>query len=315
MPFTKTMRRSDVTLQPIKRVAVVGCGTIGASWTALFMAHGYDVTASELRPEAEAELRTRVSSLLPALAPQRPLGRLSFTTDLDACCRDADFVQENVVEREAVKVDLIARMDAALRPHVVIASSSSAIMVSVMQSACARPERVILGHPFNPPHLVPLVELVGGAATEDWALDVAEALYRDLGKKPIRLRKEVFGHVANRLQAAIFREAIHLLEAGVASVEEIDAAVTEGPGLRWALMGPFLTYHLAGGETGIRGFMAQFAPMQQRLWSELGHPVLDEAMQERVAAAVGDAMRTHVIGDIRRERDRRIAAILKARTE
>jgi carnitine 3-dehydrogenase len=252
---------------------------------------------------------------LPSLSPRGPVGTLSFTTDLAGCCRDADFVQENVIERESVKIDLMARMDAALRPHVVIASSSSAIMVSVMQSACIRPGRVVLGHPFNPPHLVPLVELVGGAATEDWALDVAEAFYLDIGKKPIRLTKEVFGHVANRLQAAIFREAIYLLEEGVASVEEIDTAVTEGPGLRWALMGPFLTYHLAGGETGIRGFMEQFAPMQQRLWSELGQPVLDEAMQERIAAAVEKAMGARAVDDIRRERDRRIAAILRARSE
>jgi carnitine 3-dehydrogenase len=309
------MGRSEVTPQAIKRVAVIGCGTIGASWTALFLADGYDVVASEPRPEAEAELRLRVSALMPSLAPDGPVGDLSFTTDLEACCRDADFVQENVIEREKVKIDLIARMDAVLPPHVVIASSSSAIMVSVMQSGCARPERVVLGHPFNPPHLVPLVELVGGAATEDWALDVAESFYRGLGKTPIRLRKEVFGHVANRLQAAIFRESIHLLEEGVASVEEIDSAVTEGPGLRWALMGPFLTYHLAGGEAGIRGFMAQFAPMQQRLWSELGQPVLDEPMQGRIAAAVEHAMRTHSIDDIRRARDLRIAAILGARGE
>lgn len=292
---------------------MIGCGTIGASWTALFLANGLDVTASELRPEVEDELRTTVTSLLPALKPRGPVGQLTFTTDLATCCRDADFVQENVIEREAVKIDLMARMDAALRPHVVIASSSSAIMVSVMQSACAHPGRVVLGHPFNPPHLVPLVEIVGGAATENWALGVAEAFYASLGKRPIRLRKEVFGHVANRLQAAIFREAIHLLEEGIASAEEIDTAVTEGPGLRWALMGPFLTYHLAGGEDGIRGFMRQFAPMQQRLWSELGQPVLDEALQARVATAVETAMSRWSIDEIRKERDRRIDSILKAR--
>ncbi len=298
----------------IKRVAVIGCGTIGASWAALFMAHGYDVTASEPR-EAGAELRATVASLLSTLRPDRPVGQLSFTTDLEACCRDADFVQENVVEREAVKIELMARMDAVLRPDVVIASSSSAIAVSVMQSACIRPERVVLGHPFNPPHLVPLVELVGGRATADWALDVAEAFYLSLGKKPIRLRKEIFGHVANRLQAAIFRESIHLLEEGVASVEEIDIAVTEGPGLRWALMGPFLTYHLAGGPNGIHGFMAQFAPMQQHLWSELGQPELDDAVQARVAAAVDAAMSQRPMEEIRKERDLRIEAILQARAK
>jgi 3-hydroxyacyl-CoA dehydrogenase len=297
----------------IKRVAVIGCGTIGASWAALFLAHGYDVAASEPRPEAEIELRAVVAGLLPTLEPTGPIGQLTFTTDLEACCREADFVQENVVERAAVKIELMARMDAVLRPDVVIASSSSAITVSVMQSACARPGRVVLGHPFNPPHLVPLVELVGGAATEAWALDVAEAFYVGLGKKPIRLRKEIFGHVANRLQAAIFRESIHLLEEGIASVDEIDAAVTEGPGLRWALMGPFLTYHLAGGSAGMRGFMTQFAPMQQRLWSELGQPQLDDAMQSRVIAAVEDAMKQRSMDEIRTQRDRRIRAILQAR--
>lgn len=299
--------------QEIRRVAVIGCGTIGAGWAALFLSQGYDVTATEMRPEAEAELRTAVAGLLSVLQPEGPLGTLEFTTDLQACCRSADFVQENVVEREAVKVELMARIDALLPPHVVIASSSSAISVSVMQSACARPGRVVLGHPFNPPHLVPLVEIVGGKATEDWALDVAEAFYVSLGKKPVRLRKEIYGHIANRLQAAIFREAIHLLEEGVASVDDIDAAVTEGPGLRWALMGPFLTYHLAGGSAGIHGFMSQFAPMQQRLWAELGQPQLDAGLQSRVIAAVDAAMSRRSMDDIRRERDRRLAAILDAR--
>ncbi|WP_343314926.1 3-hydroxyacyl-CoA dehydrogenase NAD-binding domain-containing protein [Brucella sp. BE17] len=299
----------------IKRVAVIGCGTIGASWTALFLANGLDVIASELRDDAEFELRATVASLLPTLKPRGPAGQLTFTTDIAACCRDADFVQENVIEREAAKIELMARMDAALRPNVVIASSSSAITVSVMQSACVRPGRVVLGHPFNPPHLIPLVEIVGGAATESWALDKAEAFYASLGKTPIRLRKEIFGHVANRLQAAIFREAIHLLEEGVASAEEIDTAVTDGPGLRWALMGPFLTYHLAGGENGIRGFMKQFSPMQQRLWSELGQPVFDEALQMRVAATVETALGHRSMDDIRKDRDRRITALLKARSD
>lgn len=297
----------------IKRIGVVGCGIIGASWTALFLAHGYDVVASEPQPGAEAKLRSTVVDILPTLKPAGPVGKLSFTTDIEACCRAADFIQENVSERETVKIELMASMDAVLAPHVVIASSSSAIAVTVMQQKCRYPERVVLGHPFNPPHLIPLVEVAGGEATQDWALDVARSIYTGLGKQPIRLRKEIFGHVANRLQAAIFREAIHLLEEGVASVAEIDIAVTEGPGLRWALMGPFLTYHLAGGATGIRGFMAQFAPMQQRLWAELGRPLLDDGLQGRVAAAVEAAMQHRSMDDIVEMRDRRIRAVLEAR--
>ena len=157
------------------------------------------------------------------------------------------------------------QIDDATSPHIVIASSSSAISVTEMQSACAHPERVVLGHPFNPPHLVPLVELVAGAGTTERALGRAEHFYKRLGKTTIRLEKEVYGHIANRLQAAIFREAIHMLESGVASAEDIDRAVTDGPGLRWALMGPFLTYRLAGGDRGMQGFWDIWPDAKQAL--------------------------------------------------
>jgi hypothetical protein len=176
---------------------------------------------------------------------------------------------------------VFAEVDSLIRPEVLIASSSSALTVSGMQTGCRRPERVVLGHPFNPPHIMPLVEIAAGVNTSPEALDRATEFYEALGKSPIRMNKEVYGHVANRIQGAVFREAIHMLESGVASLGDIDRAITDGPGLRWALMGPFLTYHLAGGAGGMASFMQQFAPMQQKLWGGLGTPTLDESLQDK----------------------------------
>ncbi|MDE4172525.1 3-hydroxyacyl-CoA dehydrogenase NAD-binding domain-containing protein [Phaeobacter sp. PT47_59] len=272
---------------PIRKVTVVGAGLIGSSWAALFLQHGLDVIVTDLRPEAEASLLQSVAGMLHehALAPER----LRFDTDLGRACDGADFVQECAIERREAKIALFRDLDAYTRPGVLLASSSSALSVSEMQSACVHPGRVVLGHPFNPPHLVPLVEIGGGAQTEPNALQRAEAFYASLGKVPVRIDRETYGHIANRLQAAVFREAIHLLDSGIASVEAIDAALSEGPGLRWAFMGPFLAYHMGGGTGGIDGFWKMFKPMQRRLFAELGQPELDDAQIARVSRAVQDA--------------------------
>ncbi|NDW07327.1 3-hydroxyacyl-CoA dehydrogenase NAD-binding domain-containing protein [Jiella pacifica] len=299
-------------------VAIVGTGIIGASWACLILAHGLNVIASDIRNGAEARLRDTVNRLWPslpdALAKGGKRGELHFTIDPAEACRNADFVQENAAERLELKVDLIRRIDAATRPNVVIASSSSALSVTDMQRACARPERVVLGHPFNPPHLVPLVEVVGGEKTEDAFLASAERFYRRIGKVPVRLRKEIYGHIANRMQAAIFREAIHLLDSGVASAEDIDRAISEGPGTRWALMGPLLTYRLAGGDRGMQGFWDMFAPMQEKLWNDLGTPQPDAPLQARVTDAVERAYGDRKIRELAKERDIRLQAVLAAKT-
>ncbi|MCM2474521.1 3-hydroxyacyl-CoA dehydrogenase [Rhizobium sp. CG5] len=300
--------------QEIATVTVVGTGIIGASWTCLFLAHGLNVVATDIRDGAAADLDTLVDRFWPSLpetvlsTPRR--GTLRFAADLEAACAGTDFVQENAIERLDAKIDLMCRIDAATPPGVIIASSSSAISVTDMQSACAHPGRVVLGHPFNPPHLIPLVELVGGARTDENALDRAEHFYTRLGKVPIRLKKEIYGHVANRLQAALFREAIHMLESGVASAEDIDRAVTEGPGLRWALMGPLLTYRLAGGEKGMRGFWDMFAPMQEKLWGELGAPLPDAGLQARVTEAVEHCYAGRSVQALAKERDRQLRQVL-----
>lgn len=303
--------------QDIKSVTVVGTGTIGASWTCLFLAHGLDVVATDIREGAAKELEASVercwSSLPHAVLEKNKRGTLRYTPDLSEACRGTGFVQENAIERVEEKIELMRRIDTATSPGVVVASSSSAISVTDMQSACAHPERVVLGHPFNPPHLVPLVEMVGGARTGEAALRSAEQLYQRMGKTTIRLQKEIYGHVANRLQAAIFREAIHMLESGVASAEDIDRAVTDGPGLRWALMGPLLTYRLAGGDRGMQGFWDMFAPMQDKLWRELGTSLPDEDLQKRVTTAVELAYANVSMEELARERDSRLRQMLTIR--
>ncbi|MGF9693998.1 3-hydroxyacyl-CoA dehydrogenase NAD-binding domain-containing protein [Rhizobium sp. 0TCS1.26] len=302
----------------ISTVTVVGTGIIGASWACLFLAHGLNVVATDIRDGAETALTAAVDRCWKSL-PQSVLetarrGSLRFTADLEEACAETGFVQENAIERLDAKIELMRRIDAATPADVVIASSSSAISVTDMQSACAHPQRVVLGHPFNPPHLVPLVEVAGGAKTAEAALSRAESFYTRLGKVPVRLQKEIYGHVANRLQAAIFREAIHLLDSGVASAEDIDRAVTEGPGLRWALMGPLLTYRLAGGDRGMQGFWDMFAPMQDKLWGELGAPVPNKALQARVTDAVEHCYADRSVQALAEERDTRLRQILAVKS-
>jgi len=307
----------------IRKVAIVGCGTIGASWAALFLAQGLSVTATDPDPAAEGRLVKFVQAAWPALRSLRAnaeissvdasLERLRFDTDLQRACADSDFVQENGPEREAIKIDLMQQIDAAIRPGVVIASSSSALQISRLQEHCRYPGRVVLGHPFNPPHLVPLVEVVGGIGTTEDAIEQAIAFYSRVGKTPIRMMREVEGHVANRLQAAVFREAVSLLDEGVASLRDIDIALTEGPGLRWALMGPFLTFHLAGGTGGIRAFFDQFSPMQRSLWAKLGNPVLDERLRQRVIQAVDEEISRLDQSALVHWRDQSIMSLVKAK--
>jgi len=234
--------------QDIKHVAVIGAGTIGASWAAYFLSRGLSVTASDPSPGAPDLIRRMVENAW------------RFEADPVAAVAGADFVQESAPERLDVKQPLLARLDAALPADVVIASSTSGLLASRLSELCAHAERVVIGHPFNPPHLIPLVEVVGGAKGSPEAVRAAMEFYRAIGKYPIEIKKEVPGHLANRLQAALWREAVHLVAEGVASVADVDAAISEGPGLRWALMGPHTTFHLAGGEGGMAHFLHHLLP-------------------------------------------------------
>ena len=247
----------------VKRVACVGAGTIGSGWAAYFLAQGLDVQAADPAPDAEKKLRRNVDDAWPklvrlGLAPNADRDRLQFTKDLQQAVAQAQFIQESAPDNEVLKTELIAQIGSVAPATSVISSSSSQFLPSRIASQCPHPERVIVGHPFVPSHLVPLVEVVGAESTDSAVLDWAMAFYTTIGKRPLRLKKEIEAYIANRLQRVIFREALSLVEQGVCEYADIDAAVTWGPGLRWAIQGPVLTRHLAGGKGGIRQCLKSF---------------------------------------------------------
>ena len=261
--------------KPIRRIAIVGTGVIGASWAAEYLAHGFDVVATDPAPDAETNLRKYIDAAWPALtamglSPKASRARLSFTLDMNSGVSNADLVQENGPERPDFKIKLFADIDAATPSDSIIASSSSGITMSVMQSACNHPERCVIGHPFNPPHMIPLVEVVGGKKTSPETVQRAIEFYSSIGKKPIHLRKEVVGHVANRLQAALYREVVNLIHLGVLDVADADTAVCWGPGMRWGVMGPNMLFHLGGGAGGIQHFMDHLSGPLANWWKDLG---------------------------------------------
>jgi 3-hydroxyacyl-CoA dehydrogenase len=300
-----------------ERIAVIGTGTIGASWAAIMLARGYDISASDPGPGAEAFLRRFVATAWPTLqtlgwvAPGASADRIAFHADPAKAADGATFVQESGPEREDLKIDLFAAIDAAAPPETVIASSSSGLLISRVTARCKHPERCVIGHPFNPPHLIPLVEVVGGEKTSAAAIKRAMEFYTALGKKPIHIKKEVAGHVANRLQAALWREAVHLVAEGVVSVADADAAIAYGPGLRWALMGPHLTFHLAGGEGGMAHFMSHLAPAVQTWMDDLGTTRLTPPVQKEIIDGVAEEAGKRSIADLQRWRDRKLVEILK----
>ena len=274
----------------IQHVAVIGAGTIGASWAAHFLSRGLRVTAYDPSPDAPDLIRRTIAAAWPVLqrlgaAQGASPDNWSFHTDPVAAVAGAQFVQESAPERYEVKQALLPAIAAVLDAEVVIASSTSGLLASRLAEGCAHPGRVLIGHPFNPPHLVPLVEVVGPHATRA-AIDTAMGFYRAIGKHPIEIRKEVPGHLANRLQAALWREAVHLVAEGVASVADVDAAISEGPGLRWALMGPHTTFHMAGGEGGMEAFMHHLMPAVTGWWPDLGSPVMTAELQAKLVEGV-----------------------------
>jgi 3-hydroxyacyl-CoA dehydrogenase len=307
--------------KPIRRIAIIGTGVIGASWTALFLAKGLDVVATDVAPNAEASLRSFVKAAWPALqrlglAPGAAQSRLTFTADLPAAVRGADFVQENGPERIDFKKKLYRQLDELLPPDVIIASSSSGLTMSEIQSdAPSHPERCVIGHPFNPPHLVPLVEIVGGAKTSEATIARAAEFYTGLGKKAVRVRKEVPGHVANRLQAALAREVYYLVAEGVVSAADVDTALCWGPGLRWGIMGNMMLNHLGGGQGGIEHFFQQFTGPMTAWWKVLGQPVLTPEVQKKLIDSVHAEVGSRSIADLETQRDEILLGLIELRTK
>ncbi|SDI73204.1 carnitine 3-dehydrogenase [Pseudomonas flavescens] len=304
-------------LTAINTFAALGTGVIGAGWVARALAHGLDVHAWDPAPGAEAALRTRIANAWPALhkqglAPGAAMDRLRFFDDLDACVADADFIQESAPERLALKLELHARISAAARPDVIIGSSTSGLLPSDFYAGARHPQRCVVGHPFNPVYLLPLVEVVGGQRTAPEAVQAAMGIYSALGMRPLHVRKEVPGFIADRLLEALWREALHLVNDGVATTGEIDDAIRFGAGLRWSFMGTFLTYTLAGGDAGMRHFMAQFGPALKLPWSYLQAPELTEALIDEVVAGTGVQQGQRSLAELERYRDDCLLAVLDA---
>lgn len=295
-------------------VAVVGAGTIGLSWAALFAAHGHDVRVTDPRPDLDEVVRAGVLELADVL-PGDLLASITTGPDVEAAVAGADVVQENGPERLELKQELFARIEAAAPPHALLLSSTSGLMPTDMGASMREPGRVVVGHPFNPPHVVPLVEVVPGAQTPPEAVEAAVAFYRSLGKVPVVLHKEIGGFVANRLQSAVFREAVHLVLSGVVTPEELDQVVTESVGVRWATAGPFESYHLGGGPAGIRHLLEHLGPGMVRRWKDLGQPELTDEVVELISSSTEARFAGQDYTERTAARDRVQLAVLRAREQ
>jgi carnitine 3-dehydrogenase len=306
--------------RPINRIAVVGTGVIGAGWTTQYLAKGFDVVATDPSPGAEEKLREFVAdnwdiATRIGVEPGASPDRLSFTPVLGEALAEADFVQENAPERPEFKIKLFSEIDDATPADALIASSSSGITMSVIQSDCIHAERTVIGHPFNPPHVMPLVEVVGGKRTAPEAVDAALAFYASIGKRPIRLNKELPGHVANRLQAVLYREIVDLIGNDVLSVADADDAVSWGPGLRWGVMGPSLLWHLGGGEGGFQHWMEHLFPPMIEAWKTMGTPVVTDELKQRLLEGVLGEAGDRSIEELERARDEMLVSLEAVRAQ
>ncbi len=304
-----------MTTQSVSRIAIIGAGTIGASWATLFLARGFSVAVYDPVPDAHDKILAFVESAWPSLTElgvatgPLPKDRLSFSSSAAEAATDADFVQESGPENTALKGPLLAEIDGVLAPGKVIASSTSGLTLDALREGLAHPGRVLIGHPFNPPHLIPLVEVVADDKTSAEALQWTMEFYRSIGKAPIHLTRSVPGHVANRLQAAIWREAINLINEGVASVEDVDLAVSTGPGIRWALLGPTATFHLGGGPGGIAEFLDKLGGAVESWWQDLADfKEMTPSMKEKLIEGVKDLPDW---SDLRAQRNEKLVEVLK----
>lgn len=301
----------------MRTVGIIGTGVIGAGWAARFLARGLDVVAWDPGAGAEATLRGCVDNAWPALGKLglfagADRARLRFAADLQRACAEADFIQESAPEREALKRALHAEIDSASAPDVIVASSSSGLLPTHIQSDCARPDKVVIGHPFNPVYLLPLVEVLGGEQTSAAAIAAAIDFYRAVGMHPLEVRSEVEGYLSDRLQEALWRENLHLVNDGVATTAELDDAIIYGPGLRWAFMGVNKTFHLAGGASGMRHMLEQFGPALELPWTKLEAPELTDALIERLVEGTSAQAAGESVQALERLRDECLIAIMRA---
>lgn len=300
----------------IRTVAVLGAGVIGMSWTSLFLAKGLTVRLHDVDAGALERTRAYVANAWAALtelglAPGASQERLSFHADPAEAVRGADLVQENVPERLEIKHKLFQAIEPALGPDTLVCTSTSGLLMSELQKGFKEPRNLVLAHPFNPPHLVPLVELYGNDRTDPAAVERAEAFYRAIGKVTVRLNKEVPGHIANRLQAAVIREAVWLAAEGVASVKDIDLALTAGPGVRWTAIGPHMVTNLAAGPAGVEVFWQRYLPSFETWWASLGEPKVTPEVVQRLAKGIEEMVAGRSFEELAAMRDAAVVHVLK----
>lgn len=304
-------------MDAITRVGVLGGGLIGMSWASLFLARGLEVVVIEPRPEAAGELPRFVNDAWPQLTAlglaDGPLRQAVLSTEISALA-GVDFVQECAPDRLEIKQELLRQVEAVINPQALIASSTSSLLASDIQTGTLHPQRILVAHPMNPPHLIPMVELVAGRQTAEANMQKAETFYRSLERVTIRVQKEVVGHLANRLTAALYREAVHIAAEGIASVADIDRAITYGPGMRWALLGPHLTYHLGGGSGGYRHYLDHLGPTQEARWRELGSPKLSPELKTALVAGVEAELAEQDEASLVRRRDEALVELARLKS-
>ena len=301
-------------MRKVRTLGLLGTGVIGGGWAARALHFGIDVIAADVKPAMEGWIRGAVANAEPALArltlaPLPPKGSLSFTTDMRTMAERADFIQENIPEQLELKQRMLAEVSRHAGSDVIIASSTSGLTPTDLQRDMRYPERFCVAHPFNPVYLLPLVELVGGARTAPTTIEAAAVFFKYIGMHPLHVRREIPGHLTDRLQEAIWREILHLVNDGIATTGELDDSIVYGPGLRWAAMGTNLIYHLAGGETGMRHMLAQFGPCLKRPWTKLEAPELTETLIDRMVEGTQAQAAGRSIRDLERLRDDYLVAI------
>ncbi len=304
-------------MRDISTIGIAGTGVIGAGWAARFLANGLDVVAWDPAPDAEENLRAAVANAWPALSklglfPGADQKRLKFTSSLEEMAGEVDFIQESAPENLELKIDLHRHLDHAATEDVIIASSTSGLLPSDFQSQCKKPERIIVGHPFNPVYLLPLVEIVGGQKSGEAELETATEFYTRMGMKPLRLKKEVEGFLSDRLQEALWRENLHIINDGYATTGDMDDAIRYGPGLRWAMMGTNYAFYLAGGDQGMRHFLKQFGPALKLPWTKLEAPELTDELIDRMVEGTEEQAEGKSVKELEQLRDNCLIAIMQA---
>ena len=299
-----------------KIVSIIGTGVIGAGWAARFIASGHHVQAYDPSPRSLKKLKTDVKKALISLSKiglhkNASIKNLTYHNNLKDALKDTSFVQENAPEKERLKTSLLKEIDQLLDKKILIASSSSGLLPTKIQSKCKFPNRVLIGHPFNPVYLLPLVEIVKGKKTSQQSALKLKKIYESIGMKPLMVRKEIEGYISDRLQEALWRESLHLIKDGIASTEEIDDAIVYGPGLRWAFMGVCLTFHLAGGEEGMKHMLEQFGPALKLPWTKLKAPELNKKLKGRMISGTKKQAGKFSINDLEKQRDLFLIEIMK----